>query len=107
MAPFLVFFAYALVTPAHATLFVNSSQLTPEAEKNLNEAAWEIAPYDDIIERLEQLGEEIKDLANEKDGEAEGEEAEVRGESYGVRLLSSLDIFLPSLQTLLVSWANF
>ncbi|KAF8605627.1 Creatinase/aminopeptidase [Ceratobasidium sp. AG-I] len=69
-----VFFAYALVTPAHATLFVNPSQLTPEAEKNLEEAAWEIAPYDEIIERLEQLGEEIKDLAAEKDGEAEGEE---------------------------------
>lgn len=84
----LVFFAYALITPANATLFVNSSQLTPEAEKNLEEAGWEVAPYDDIIERLEQLGEEIKGLSEEKDAEQEGEGVEPRSESYGVGIFS-------------------
>ncbi|KAG8743723.1 hypothetical protein FRC10_011505 [Ceratobasidium sp. 414] len=85
-----VFFAYALVLPTEATLFVNDSQLAPDARENLKDAGWEVAPYGSIIARLEQVGSTIKDVAQDREEdreEREGEEAEAKGEGDGKILI--------------------
>ncbi|KAG9103611.1 hypothetical protein FRC06_009503, partial [Ceratobasidium sp. 370] len=86
-----VFFAYALVLPTEATLFVNNTQLTPEAKENLKDAGWEVAPYNSIIARLEQVGSTIKDGAQDQKEEEqevqEGEEVEVKREGHGKILI--------------------
>ncbi|KAG9118586.1 hypothetical protein FRC07_006830 [Ceratobasidium sp. 392] len=87
-----VFFAYALVLPTDATLFVNDSQLTPEAKENLKTAGWEVAPYESIIERLEKVGSAIKEVVQdqkeeEKEEQEGNEEAEVKGEGRGKILI--------------------
>ncbi|KAG8722591.1 hypothetical protein FRC08_018463 [Ceratobasidium sp. 394] len=86
-----VFFAYALVLPTEATLFVNDSQLTSEAKENLKDAGWDVAPYDSIIARLEQVGSTIKDVIQDQKQqnkeEQEGEEVEAKGEGHGKILI--------------------
>lgn len=58
-----VFFAYALVTPEEATLYINESKLPKEVKDHLHGV--KIAPYDDIFGHLKVLGEPI-------DGDAVG-----------------------------------
>lgn len=85
-----VFFAYAVVTPNRASLFINSSQLTPEAQASLKEAGWETEKYEDTITRLKELGSEVKDQVDEeKEAEDEdGDEAQTtKGEAQGVSQL--------------------
>ncbi|KAB5591204.1 X-Pro aminopeptidase [Ceratobasidium theobromae] len=85
-----VFFAYAVVTPNRASLFINSSQLTPEAQASLKEAGWETEKYEDIITRLKELGSEVKDQVDEeKEAEDEdGDEAQTtKGEAQGKVLI--------------------
>ncbi|CUA75485.1 X-Pro aminopeptidase [Rhizoctonia solani] len=86
-----VFFAYAVVTPAAATLFVNSSQLTSEAQENLKEAGWEVDRYENIIQRLEELGSKVKEVKEvEKDTEGDDEdETQPKGEAKGKVLVDS------------------
>lgn len=45
-----VFFSYATVTPTSASLYVDSSKLTPEVKKHLEQNNIEIRPYDKIFE---------------------------------------------------------
>ncbi|CAE6463122.1 unnamed protein product [Rhizoctonia solani] len=86
-----VFFAYAIVTPAVATLFVNSSQLTSEAQEILKEAGWEVDGYENIIKRLEELGSKAKEAKEEqKDTEDDdGDEMQPKGEAKGKVLIDS------------------
>ncbi|KAJ1302268.1 hypothetical protein OPQ81_001087 [Rhizoctonia solani] len=86
-----VFFAYAVVTPDTAILFVNSSQLTPEAQEWLKEAGWVVEGYENIIKRLEELGSKVKE-ANEEEkdaGDADTDEAPPKGEAKGRVLIDS------------------
>jgi Xaa-Pro aminopeptidase len=52
-----VFFAYALVTPDEATLYINESKLPKDVKDHLQ--GIKIAPYDDIFGHLKVLGEPI------------------------------------------------
>jgi Xaa-Pro aminopeptidase len=56
-----VFFAYALVTPDSATLYINEDKLTKAVKEHLQGV--KIAPYEDIFGHIKTLGEGI-------DGEA-------------------------------------
>ncbi|KAG8707278.1 hypothetical protein FRC09_001925 [Ceratobasidium sp. 395] len=87
-----VFFAYALVLPTEATLFVNGSQLTSEAKENLKTSGWEVAPYENIIERLEKVGSTIKEVVEDQKEEEQqeqegGEEVAAKGEGRGKILI--------------------
>ncbi|QRW10590.1 X-Pro aminopeptidase [Ceratobasidium sp. AG-Ba] len=85
-----VFFAYGLVLPAEATLFVNEEQLTPAAKENLKASGWDIAPYETIMSRLEVVGSNIKGIAEdqgEESQEQDGEEIEPKGEGHGKILI--------------------
>ncbi|CAE6458159.1 unnamed protein product [Rhizoctonia solani] len=86
-----VFFAYAIVTPAAATLFVNSSQITSEAQEYLKESGWEVYRYENIIKRLEELGSKAEEAKEEqKDTEDhDGDEAQLKGEAKGKVLIDS------------------
>ncbi|EUC55311.1 Xaa-pro aminopeptidase P, putative [Rhizoctonia solani AG-3 Rhs1AP] len=86
-----VFFAYAIVTPAAATLFVNSSQITSEAQEYLKESGWEVDRYENIIKRLEELGSKAEEAKEEqKDTEDhDGDEAQLKGEAKGKVLIDS------------------
>ncbi|KAG8763971.1 hypothetical protein FRC11_007652, partial [Ceratobasidium sp. 423] len=86
-----VFFAYAIVTANSATLFVNSSQLTSEAQENLKEAGWEVEGYDNIIKRLEELGSKVSEAkAEEKDADDDdGDESQPKGDAKGKVLIDS------------------
>ncbi|KAG8728690.1 hypothetical protein FRC12_021566, partial [Ceratobasidium sp. 428] len=86
------FFAYALVLPTEATLFVNGSQLTSEAKENLKTSGWEVAPYENIIERLEKVGSTIKEVVEDQKEEEQqeqegGEEVVAKGEGRGKILI--------------------
>ncbi|CAE7168224.1 unnamed protein product [Rhizoctonia solani] len=86
-----VFFAYAIVTPTTATLFVNPSQLTPEAQENLKEAGWDVDGYENVIKRLEELGSKVKE-ANEEEKDTEDDDADEtqpKGEAKGKVLVDS------------------
>ncbi|QRV81822.1 X-Pro aminopeptidase [Ceratobasidium sp. AG-Ba] len=85
-----VFFAYGLVLPVEATLFVNEEQLTPAAKENLKASGWDIAPYQTIMSRLEVVGSNIKGIAEdqgEESQEQDGEEVEPKGEGHGKILI--------------------
>ncbi|KAG8706619.1 hypothetical protein FRC09_002308 [Ceratobasidium sp. 395] len=87
-----VFFAYALVLPTEATLFVNGSQLTSEAKESLKSSGWEVAPYENIIERLEKVGSTIKEVVEDQKEEEQqeqegGEEVVAKGEGRGKILI--------------------
>ncbi|CEL58929.1 X-Pro aminopeptidase [Rhizoctonia solani AG-1 IB] len=86
-----VFFAYAVVAPNTATLFVNSSQLTSEAQANLNEAGWAVEKYENIIKHLEDLGSKAKEVKEEVKvtDEDDGEEAQPKGDAQGKVLVDS------------------
>ncbi|CAE6461076.1 unnamed protein product [Rhizoctonia solani] len=87
----IVFFAYAIVTPTTATLFVNPSQLTPEAQENLKEAGWDVDGYENVIKRLEELGSKVKE-ANEEEKDTENDDADEtqpKGEAKGKVLVDS------------------
>jgi Xaa-Pro aminopeptidase len=53
-----VFFAYLLLTPARATLFVDGAQLSAEAKAQLG-ADVEVRPYGAFFEVLQGLGEAL------------------------------------------------
>jgi Xaa-Pro aminopeptidase len=53
-----VFFAYAIVTPTDATLFIDESKLTPEVKQHLGDKV-QIKPYDSIFGDLEALNSAI------------------------------------------------
>ncbi|KAF8700047.1 Creatinase aminopeptidase, partial [Rhizoctonia solani] len=86
-----VFFAYAVVTPNTATLFVSSSQLTPEAQDNLKEAGWEIEQYESIMKRLEELGSKVTEIKEEVKvtEEEDVEDTQPKGEAQGKVLIDS------------------
>ncbi|ELU40899.1 aminopeptidase P [Rhizoctonia solani AG-1 IA] len=77
---------YNPVTPNTATLFVNSSQLTPEAQDNLKEAGWEIEQYESIMKRLEELGSKVTEIKEEVKvtEEEDVEDTQPKGEAQGV-----------------------
>ena len=52
-----VFFAYALVTPDSATLYIDEKKLPKEVKDHLEDV--KIAPYDDIFGHIKTLGEGI------------------------------------------------
>lgn len=52
-----VFFAYALITPDEATLFINENKLTAEVKEHLEDV--KIAPYENVFRHIKALGEGI------------------------------------------------
>lgn len=54
-----VFFAYALVTPTTATLFIDSNKLSQEVHAHLGDSV-EIKPYESIFSHLSTLAAEAK-----------------------------------------------
>jgi Xaa-Pro aminopeptidase len=52
-----VFFAYALVTPDSATLYINENKLSKEVKEHLEGV--NIAPYEDIFGHIKTLGDSI------------------------------------------------
>ncbi|KAH7332769.1 putative Xaa-Pro aminopeptidase P [Rhizoctonia solani] len=86
-----VFFAYATVTPDSATLFVNSSQLTPEAQESLKESGWEVEQYENVIKRLEELGSKVNEVKEEEKAadDEEGDELQPKGNAKGKVLIDS------------------
>lgn len=51
-----VFFSYATVTPATATLYINASKLSVDAKNHLMENGISLRPYEKIFEDTENLG---------------------------------------------------
>ncbi|CAE6418639.1 unnamed protein product [Rhizoctonia solani] len=87
-----VFFAYATVTPNTATLFVNSSQLTHEAQESLKESGWEVEQYENVIKRLEELGSKVNEAKEGRkadDDDDEGDETQPKGDAKGRVLIDS------------------
>ena len=54
-----VFFSYALITPTSATLYVESSKLSPEVKSQLGETV-HIQPYDAIFNDAKSLSESLE-----------------------------------------------
>ena len=49
-----VFFSYAIITPATATLYVDSNKFTPDVESHLGDKV-QVRPYDAILEDVKLL----------------------------------------------------
>jgi Xaa-Pro aminopeptidase len=54
-----VFFAYAIVTPDNATLFVDSAKLSDEVYKSLGKTVT-VRPYEDVMTACTELGKSLK-----------------------------------------------
>ena len=53
-----VFFAYALITPDSATLYINEKKLTEDVKGHLGGDV-KISPYEDVFGHIKRLGEGV------------------------------------------------
>lgn len=60
-----VFFSYATITPTAATLYIDSSKLSSDAKKHLEDNSISIQPYDAIFDDAQALGRSIQPQALE------------------------------------------
>ncbi|KAI0117606.1 aminopeptidase-like protein [Hypoxylon sp. NC0597] len=65
-----VFFSYAIVTADDATLYVNSSKLSPECRSYLEENGVAIKPYEDIFSDASALRESAAAQKTDEDGDS-------------------------------------
>jgi Xaa-Pro aminopeptidase len=62
-----VFFSYAIITPASATLYIDNENLSPEAAHQLAENGVSVKPYETLIGDAQSLRDGIIDGSSTKD----------------------------------------
>lgn len=66
-----VFFSYAVVTPEHTTLYIDSSKLDEKYQAVLTEVGVTIKPYDAVFKEVTSLGQKGQQANSEKSGESQ------------------------------------